>query len=538
MTAVGASEVGIVDLSPVGGTPLGCSAVTGDTQVPHVVVDRARLDTLRRHLGAQLAACRIAAVVSQPELGQAVGRTRSTVSKIEHGVRGMPAALWAIADDTCGAGGVLVAEYEALAAAERDYRDQCRTQRRQRQIQQGAQAHRQALSGGPEPVSLPALLGGSGGDAWPDKASAGLAEELLHVVTRLVQTLGRRAAIRTLGSVLAAVGLSGLDLDEHTRLARAVVSPGRIDARVVNNLAATLAHCKRLEDQLGPSEVIDTVSAQHRLVRCLLTGDCPDNLRQPLSVVDSNTASAIGGYLVDMGNHSLAQRYFQHARKAGHDARNPVCAAYAAANTSFAARLRGDTPTALDTAAAARSLAARTNDVQLKALAEQMAAAAYALDGQHDPCMAACARAHDLLTQVNGSSPESPAYWVNHSVIDSQFSTFLALLNRPHEAVEAASNAQAHFDRSYVGLYALCEVRLGTALILARDIDEAARVLSDVATKAHLFPRLAADLHTARTQMQPWANTHAVKTLDDQLHACGLLPATTPRTGTYTTTVT
>jgi hypothetical protein len=57
-----------------------------------------------------------------------------------------------IADDTCGAEGALVAEYEALAAAERDYRDQCRAQRRHRQIQQGAQAHRQALCTRPEPV--------------------------------------------------------------------------------------------------------------------------------------------------------------------------------------------------------------------------------------------------------------------------------------------------------------------------------------------------------------------------------------------------
>jgi hypothetical protein len=344
------------------------------------------------------------------------------------------------------------------------------------------------------------------------------------VVSRLVQTLGRRAAIRTLGSVLAAVGLSGLDLEEHTRLARAVVSSSRVDARVVTSLAATLAHCKRLEDQLGPSEVMGTVAAQHRLVRHLLDSGCPDRFRQPLSVVDSNMACAIGGYLIDMGNHSLAHDYFQHARKAGHDARNPACAAYAAANTSFAAFLNGDTPTAIDAAAAARSLAARTTDVQLKALAEQMAAAAYALDGQYDLCMAACARAHNLLTNVNGSTAESPAYWVDHSVIDSQFSTFLTLLNRPHEAVDAASNAQAHYDQTRVGGYALCQVRLGTALILSKDINEAARVLGNVATKAHLFPRLTKDLHAARGQMQTWANTHAVKTLDAQLHTYGLMP--------------
>ena len=77
-----------------------------------MTAERARLEALRCHLGAQLAVYRTAAVVSQPQLGQALGRTRSTVSKIEHGTRGMPAPLWTIADDLCDAGGVLVAEYE------------------------------------------------------------------------------------------------------------------------------------------------------------------------------------------------------------------------------------------------------------------------------------------------------------------------------------------------------------------------------------------------------------------------------------------
>lgn len=515
--------------------------MTRDTQAPRRAIDRASLDTLRRHLGAQLAAYRTAAVVSQPELGQALGRTRSTISKIEHGVRGMPAALWTIADDTCGADGALVAEYEALAAAERDYRDQCRAQRRQKQIQQSTQVHRQALSAGPEPVSLPAMPGGSGGDvrldSWLDRASAGQAEELLHVVTRLVQTLGRRAAISTLGSVLAAVGLSGLDLDEHTRLARAVVSPSRVDTHVINNLAIILAYCKRLEDQLGPSAVIDTVAAQHRLVRCLLDGDCPDNLRQPLSVVDSNMASAIGGYLIDMGDHSLAQRYFQRARKAGHDARNPACAAYAAANASFAACLRHDTPTGLDTAAAARSLAARTDDAQLKALAEQMAAGAYARDGQYGPCMAACDRAHEFLASSNGSPPESLAYWVHHGALDSNRSTLFCLLGKPRQAVEAALNAQAHFDRTHVQRYTRCQIRLGHALVLDKDITHAAQVLGDAASHASLSPRLVTELHTVRVLMQPWATTPAVKTLDDQLQAYGLLQAMASGLGTCTTTV-
>ncbi len=70
----------------------------------------------------------------------------------------------------------------------------------------------------------------------------------------------------------------------------------------------------------------------------------------------------------------------------------------------------------------------------------------------------------------------------------------------------------------------MCQVRLGHALVLSKEIDEAARVLGDAATDAHLYPRLTQELHTARTLMQPWDHTPAVKTLDAQLEAYGLMP--------------
>lgn len=503
-----------------------------------LAADRARLQVLRRDLGARLATCRTAAGISQPQLAQAVGRTRSMISKVEHGTRTLSVALWKIADDLCGAGGVLVAQHEGLARAERDYRDRYRTHQRQTQ---GQRAQAQAVPMWPALIS-PAVLLYSGDEAWPQTTlvhlgggCATLAKELMAVVTKLVRSLGRRDAIHLAGSVLAAAGLGGLDADEYTRLAHAIQAPSRVDAQVVQNLAAILAYNKRLEDKLGPCQVLDTVIAQHRLVHRLLAGDCADHLRKPLSLVDSNMASAIGGYLVDMGHPQEAKGYFEHARAAAHDAGNSTFGAYAAINTSFAAFLRGDTPTALDTAAAARSLAARTQDVRLKALAEEQAAGAFALDGQYGPCMAACVRAHQFLAGANGCAPDSPAYWVDEGTLDSKRSTFLSLLGKPEQAVEAASNACSRFDRAYVGLYTRCQVRLGHALVLSHDITEAARVLADAANHANLSPRLMAELRAARALMQPWENTKAVTELDVHLHAYGLTSAACipPRPGTY-----
>jgi transcriptional regulator with XRE-family HTH domain len=502
-------------------TSLGLVAVTVDAG--DLAAECAGLEALRRDLGAHLATYRRAAGISQPELGQAIGRTRSTVSKIEHGARGMPEALWKITDEVCHAEGALVAEYSTVAQAERDYRGRWRAHRRQER-RVAARADADALRAfyaarGPDQ--------GSGYGAWPDmtRVDGELAEELMRVVTKLARSLGRREALRVASWALGAVGLSGLNTDEQTRVAQALASPRRVDAHVVNNLATTLAYCKRQEDTLGPCEVLNTVVAQHGIVRHLLEGDCPAGLRQSLSLVDSNMATTIGRYLLDVGQPDGARRYFERARRAGHDARNPACAAYAAASASFAAFLRGDTCIALDMAAAARSLAARTDDARLKALAEMEAAGAYALDGQHGLCMAACARAQEFLAGGTANAPESPAYWLHEGSLDGDRSTFLLLLDKPQQAVEAANNGLARYDHTpYVHYYAHCEVNLGKALVLSKEITEAARVLGDAASLASLSPRLTAELHTTRALMQPWESTQAVTALDAQLEAYGLRP--------------
>jgi transcriptional regulator with XRE-family HTH domain/tetratricopeptide (TPR) repeat protein len=492
-----------------------------------LATQRARLEALRSGLGAQLASLRTAAGISQPQLGQALDRTRSFISKVEHGLRRMPEALWTIADELCDANGELVTAHRGLIQAEQDYRSRCRSSRSpvSRQVQP-CMSPQLDVRHTIWPVSAGVGSAGYRNVVWAPEThiDAELAEELREVVTRLVKMMGRRKAMRLAGSVFAAVGLSGLlDADECMRIAQAVASPGRADAQVINNLAVTLTVCKRQEHKLGPCQVWDTVLAQHQLVRRLLAGDCPEQFRKPLHLIDSNMAATLGGYLIDMGQHEAARGYFEHARRAAHKASHPALAAYAAAKMSMAAFLCGDTPTALDTAAAARSLAARTADPKLKALAEQMAAAAYALDGQYNLCMGASARAHDFLTHANGSAVESLTYWVHHGTIDSQRSLFLCLLGKPQQAVDAASTARARFDRTFVGDYGRCQIRLGHALILSKEISEATHILGDAASHARLSPRLTQELHTARALLQPWNNTHAVKALDAQLEANELL---------------
>ncbi|MGH3831629.1 MAG: hypothetical protein ACRDRS_14480 [Pseudonocardiaceae bacterium] len=59
-----------------------------------------------------------------------------------------------------------------------------------------------------------------------------------------------------------------------------------------------------------------------------------------------------------------------------------------------------------------------------------------------------------FLAKANeGNVPESLAYWMHEGTLDSQRSLFLCLLDKPKQAVQAASDAQARFDRTFVRSY-------------------------------------------------------------------------------------
>jgi DNA-binding XRE family transcriptional regulator len=103
---VGSDPSRIAGMPPLVATALRLKTVTVD--VGELAADRIRLGILRRNLGEHLTTYRRAAGVSQPELSRATGRTRTTVSTVEHGTRGMPEASWRIADEVCGADGALI----------------------------------------------------------------------------------------------------------------------------------------------------------------------------------------------------------------------------------------------------------------------------------------------------------------------------------------------------------------------------------------------------------------------------------------------
>src|ERR1019366_1490751 len=70
-------------------------------------------------LGTQLAACRRAAGLSQAQLAEKIGFSRSTIANVETGRQHVQRKFWESADTAVSAGGTLVAAHDAVEAAAR-----------------------------------------------------------------------------------------------------------------------------------------------------------------------------------------------------------------------------------------------------------------------------------------------------------------------------------------------------------------------------------------------------------------------------------
>ncbi len=484
---------------------------------------------MRRVLGAQLAVFRQAAGLTQDQLAHAAFCDRSTVAHIEKGRSRGDERFWTVADDRCGAGGALRAAFHTWERARQHHE----VRLRQAQLTE-AQARADALR-----ATATAQLMHNADVVDPvgkETADGGdrIAEQFVKLLCELVGAMDRRELLQLLGllgSAIAAVSASpvvkSLDIEEQERLARAIISPSRVDERVIGHIQSMLQDCKRQQDLLGSRAVLPTALGQQNLV-CDLLAECPESLRPLLLSTYSDMSTSVGFYFFDLNEFDRAWYSFDQARAAAHDAGNTELGINALCHISFAACWQGKAHTAIDTTAAAKNLLVRTGDPLMSVYVADEAAKAYAIDGQHTACMVELEKAHASLASIEQVPAESLVYWYNEGLLACEKSYCLLLLGKPQDAAVAASGGLELFDKSYVTSLASCMLFLGKAHLQSGEIEEAARVVGDAAELAARTRsvRLVTELRATRTRMQPWQGTPAVSTLDDQLRAYGLAPAT------------
>ncbi len=257
--------------------------------------------------------------MSQGQLAIPTAVDRTTVAHIERGRSRGDERFWKIADKKCHADGALLAGFHAWQAARQDH------EVRTREAQLAEARARAELTGGfTAPLAYLVCLGSLAGKVtaeWRDQVYGQLATFLRG----WADSMNRREILQLLGwaatTVAAVPAVIGLDIDEQERLTGTIVSPSRVDERVIDHLAAMQQYCKRQDDALGSRAVLNTALAQRDLVRGLLT-ECPASLRSRLLSVYSDMSTSVGCYFFELNDFDSARYYGDQARAAAHDAGN------------------------------------------------------------------------------------------------------------------------------------------------------------------------------------------------------------------------
>lgn len=391
-----------------------------------------------------------------------------------------------------------------------------------------------ASLGLPKPGELAVLLmtclgspGPFDGDAQETPAERDRAyHQLVSFLTRWAHTMKRRLMLRTLGwaATAASIGYT-LSPDEQARVGSVLSNQARIDAQIIEHLDAVLWHCKRQDDALGPRGVLDIVLAQRELVRSMLP-QCPATLRPRLLSTLGNASRLAGWLSFDLNDFTSAAYYYDDARAQAHEAENIELGAVVLSGMSHLATWQGRSRIGIDHAVAARQWADQTSDMRLRAHCAAKAAKAYATDRQEDACLTALEDAEKALRGIGDQAPGFIYLYDEGLHISNCGECHLALRNGDR-AADCAQQALTTLGRRSARIVALTTVDLGRAYVQANEIDEGARLLGDAGEIAarNSSIRLIEVLKQGRADLQPWAHTTAVRTLDDRLTAHGLVLA-------------
>ncbi len=346
--------------------------------------------------------------------------------------------------------------------------------------------------------------------------------QLVQFIRSWAHIMDRRDVLRVLRWAAAAASLvPGLGPDAHQRVASGLNGSSRVDAQTIEHIEAVLWHYRRLDYTLGPHAALSTVLAQRDLARALVP-DCPDTLQPRILSALSETSRQAGWLSFDLKQFDHAGYYYEDARALAHQAENTGLGAFVLCEMSHLATWQGTPRIGIDHAVAAEQWADRTGDLRLRAYTADVAARAYAADGQRDACLSALDTAHTVLTTADDQAPSFSTY--DEAIHISIRGGCHLTLREPDHAISYAQQSLETLDQSYARDVAMTIVDLGEAYVQCTEIDEAARLLGDAGEIAagHSSVRLTDRLAQARAGLQPWHDTAAVRALDERLAAHGL----------------
>jgi tetratricopeptide (TPR) repeat protein len=309
--------------------------------------------------------------------------------------------------------------------------------------------------------------------------------------------------------------------EEFDRFERALASPQRTDAAVVEYLVRVLAEQRRAEDTLGARRLRPVVHAQIEVIDELAI-DAREPVRRELLAVSSHYCQFAGWLGQDTMDAAGARRYYNRAMDSAQEIGDADMVTSVLSLKSHHAWSRGDAATAVSLAQAGQRDLRRVSDAVLALIAQQEARG-HALGGDAE----ATERALDqsaTLTYTAAEHPDDAPPWVyfnDPSRLAFQRGVAYVELGRHPNAVPLLSTALGSLTNGYTRDKARYAAMLALALAGAGEV-EAALVHAKrgaalaVATGSALAVR---ELRRVRAALRGHRAEHAMTELAEYLHA-------------------
>lgn len=357
-----------------------------------------------------------------------------------------------------------------------------------------------------------------------------LAQVIFMWTQRPGSAVSRRDVLSKLSaafSMAAAAPLfDALDLEEHERVNRALHDPSSFDEPTLRYCESMMSSLRRQGDALGPQLTLPSVQG-HRDVAYRLARTAPPHFQQRALSAYAELTQLVGWLCFNMGNYLHAQRYYDDARSAAHDAQNAELATYVLCTMSHLTTWQGKARIGIDHAIVAQSWAGQTGNPRAVAYAADVAARAYAADQQTAACHKALDAEHAAVAQIMADAPE-PSWWYfyDEAFFWATTSSCALRLRESERALETVSKSLAAVDPSNVHNYAFTLLFQGEAFVQKGSIAEASQALGAVViltapNKSHRIDQRIAELRVALT---PWQRSKPVRELDELLMAYARAP--------------
>jgi hypothetical protein len=332
--------------------------------------------------------------------------------------------------------------------------------------------------------------------------------------------LDRRGFMVLSGGVLTGLADQWLSVSPD-KIDAALRGRARVDADVVGWIEDRIPMLRRMDDQLGGTQLRQVVDAELRLVNGLL-GDGAYNTKvgSRLYAAAADLGQLAGWVSFDAGLHSAAQRYYVAALHAAQAAGDPVLGANILAGMSYQATTAGDASDAIALSERASQGATRWASPRVVALLEARQARAYAMAGEKRACSAALGRAEEAISRCSVEITEPGwIYYFDEAELAAQAGACRLVLGQYEIANDQLAHALKLQDPAFARDRTIYYLRLASTQLKLGDLEHAYSLGKDACALARTngSHRIATEMATFRIQLQPLRSDPLARELDEEL---------------------